>query len=93
MDAKGAQLLEAILKNAGKRKKSAERMDQAAVAGRIASTAWNITEKDHVLSLEFLGGQRIDGAAAAAYDLLLLSGMPTRLRFNGVEISMTRIED
>lgn len=93
MDNAGSQLLEAIVKNAGKRKPSQTRVDQFALAGQIASEAWNLTEKDHVLSLEFLGGQQFKRAAEAAFNLVMLSGMAARFRFNGVEVSLTRVED
>lgn len=59
----GAQLLDAILTNAGKRRTAAAKMNQVQTAGRIAGEAWNITEKDRVLSLEFLGGQHFDRAS------------------------------
>lgn len=93
MNDSGSQLLDAIVKNVGKRQPAIRRMDQYNLAGRIASEAWGLTEKEHVLSLEFLGGQNFKDAAEAAFNLVMLSGMATRFRFNGVEVSLTLIED
>lgn len=84
----GHRLLDVILRNAMKGKTEVAAANLFPLADRIAKTARDISEKDHVLSLEIYAGADFKAAAEAAFDLQTLSGLTTRFRFNGVEVSL-----
>lgn len=87
------ELLDAIATHAAKGKRTVVKLNKFAAAERVARYATNLTEMDRVLSLEFLAGTQFSDASSAAFDLQCLSGMAIRFRFNGVEVSLTRITD
>lgn len=69
--------------------------ETAHVYERLNEAASNIAEMETTserVTLRFFGGTPISAAAAAMFDVQWASDLPVVARFNGVEISMIRVD-